>query len=104
MTIDELKGFILKSKNKIRETFPYVMFYKVIGGVPIKFDGFVDAKSEAQARFLFRKKYPKVRDIEAIAETWVEIDQDEVKRRTEATQSRNEREQEFIQNAWWNKD
>lgn len=93
---------IIEAESKLR--YPYSLFYKVLGGEPIQFKGRVDAVSEAQARFEFRRNYPKVRDLEAIAEVWVEIDNAELQRRMEAKKSAEEREAEAIKNAWWNRD
>lgn len=84
------------------EKFPYRLFYKIHGGAPRRHDDIVNATKGSQALAIFKKKYPYVRDYEAIGEVWVEIDNEELQKRKDNEKMRAEREQEFLQKAWWN--
>jgi hypothetical protein len=88
-----------------KEKSPYKVYLRTPGGEP-KEIGNIDAHSEAQAKKLFLDKKPQYRDyltvgmgcfIDAV------LDREELERRLEVQKYEKEREEEVIQNAWWNK-
>lgn len=91
----------IQNRNKPKEKYPYRLFYKVFGGEPRRIDETVNAVHSAQALAIFRAMYPKVRDYASVGEVWVELDNEEYKRRQDLEKSRQEDQQRQLQNAWW---
>jgi hypothetical protein len=65
----------------------------------------IDAYSPAQARFLFLKKYPKLQDYLNMGfQIEAELDEEILRQRKQLAEMERQREEERIQNAWWNND
>ena len=64
----------------------------------------IEAFSSAQARILFLRKYPKLQDyLSAGLKVEAELDDEMLRQRQQIAEMEQQKKEEFVQNAWWNK-
>ena len=106
--LNRYSGWYGKYKNDIKPKIPYRVV-KIENDMGVTIPSLENAREEAhsskQARYLFFKKYPVLRDYEGAGlQIEVEIDQEALEQRKQIEKLDQQRQEETVQNAWWNKD